>query len=112
MKFKKSKATTIEANTRPDLPGFTEAEQQAQALLALVQAQHVGVDNMARDLEVVEAGLRKEAEILLNEAAHRAACINTVANQISVMRDTIQGRAQPQIGNGASHQSNQHVALN
>lgn len=100
LRIRKSKAKTIEGKTQPDVPGFTEIEQLVQATLEQARAQHQGIDNMARDLEVVEGRLRNEAEIVMNDAAFRAASLVATANQISVMRSHLRRPEQKQVPNG------------
>lgn len=99
MKFRK-KTAVIEAQPAPDVPGFTEIEQLVTAALTAAKAQHQGVDNMARDLEVVENSLRAQAEVVLNEAAHRAAGLAAVANQIAAMRSHLRRDDVPRIAHG------------
>lgn len=99
LRIRKSKAKTLEAKTEPDVPDFTEMELLMQNMLARTQATHQGIDNMARDLEVVEGRLRNEAEIVMNEAAFRTASLVATANQISVMRSHLRRPEQMQVPN-------------
>lgn len=98
---RKSKAPKPGKTENPDLPGFTEVERHIQDAFAAFRLQHEGVYNVARDLLVIENGLRGEAEAILTDAAFRAARLDAAANQIAKMRSDISGEERLRLTNGS-----------